>query len=214
MSTPQRTHDNNKSSVFEKLPEDLRRQLDLAIVHRIPSTFQAVWMQFELAKFGVSFSALYRYARRLRDRVNLAEAAELAAEDDANANETIQKLLSRRLLELLLHTGGADCTKEIAALTSGLRKGAKTALDVTRLMLDDRRVTEESQMARARLDLERENLRLKTQALEWARKLRARPDESPPLRLACSHDADNAAAPARQLDDETTTKTREGSTGR
>jgi hypothetical protein len=96
MVTTHRTHDNNQSSLFDKLPPDLRHQLDLAIVHRIPPTFKDVWMQFELAKFGVSYSALYRYARRLRDRVNLAEIADLAAENDGDTGDSVQKLLTRR----------------------------------------------------------------------------------------------------------------------
>lgn len=194
MATPHRTHDNNQSSLFDKLPPDLRHQLDLAIIHRIPPTFKDVWMQFELAKFGVSYSALYRYARRLRDRANLAEIADLAAENDGDTHESVQKLLSRRLVELLLHTGGADCTKEIAAITSALRKGVKTAVDLRRLSLDEVRRVEEARAVRERLDLDRDHLHLKAQALDAARKIRTRPEESSPLRLACSDDAANRPA--------------------
>ncbi|HKQ48152.1 MAG TPA: hypothetical protein VJZ71_08800 [Phycisphaerae bacterium] len=198
MATPQKTHENNKSSVFEKIPPDVRRQLDLAIIHRTPPTFQSVWMQFELAQYGVSFSALYRYARRLRDRVNLAEAADLVAENDGDTHETIQKLLSRRLLELLLNTGGADCTKEIAALTSAHRRGAKTAVDLRRVALDECRRVEDARVVRERLDLDRDHFRLKREALEWMQKLRTRPDAAQPLRLACSEDSqDSANDPAR-----------------
>lgn len=169
MSNKQRTHDNTQSSLFDKLPEELRRRLDLAIVHRIPPTFKDVWMQFELAKFGVSFSALYRYARRLRDRLNIAEALLLTDDDQPDIDAAIQKLLSRRVLELLLHTGGASCAQEIAALVSAGRKGAKTVHDVRRLELD------------------REHLRLKSEALELSRRaLENRPAKV--LRLAQSED--------------------------
>ena len=173
MDKPHRTHDNNHSSLFDKLPEELRRRLDLAIYHRIPPTFKDVWMQFELSKLGVSYSALYRYARRLRDRLNVAEAVFLADDDKADVDAAIQKLISRRLLELLLHTGGASCAKEIAALTSAQRKGAKTDLD------------------RHCLELDREHLRLKAEALEIARQRSMRLFKNAgeaPLRLACSED--------------------------
>jgi hypothetical protein len=174
--------DNGRSSLFDKLPEELRRRLDLAIFHRIPPTLKDLWMQFELSKFGVSYSALYRYARRLRDRLNVAEAVLLADGDEADVDAAIQKLLSRRLLELLLHTGGASCAKEIAALTSAQRKGVRTAVDLRRLEHD------------------REYLHLKSEALALARRaLESRLAHATPLRLACSNDlaeSASAAAPA------------------
>jgi len=174
-----RQQDNNRSSIFDKLPEDLRRQLDLAIVHRIPPTFKDVWMQFELAKFGVSYSALYRYARRLRDRLNIAEAVLLSDDDGAEVDAAIQKLLARRLLELLLHTGGASCAKEIAAITAAQRKGAQTTVDLRRLEHD------------------RVYLRLKSESLEIARRaLESRLAHATPLRLACSNDRPDDASPA------------------
>lgn len=178
MSIDAREQENNRSSLFDKLPDDLRRRLDLAIVHRIPPTFKAVWMQFELAKFGVSFSALYRYARRLRDRINLAEAVLIADDDQPDIDAAIQKLLSRRVLELLMHTGAADCAREIAALVSASRKGARTAHDLCRLELD------------------REHLRLKSEALDLSRRaLENRPAKA--LRLArTEHDTQPEAKSA------------------
>ena len=178
--------DNCRSSVFEKLPEDLRRAVNVAIIEHCPPNFRAIWMQFELAKFGVSYYSLDRYARRLRDRVNLAEAAGLAAEDDAGLDDAIQKLAARRLFELLLNTDGAELTREIAALASTHRKLARTAFD-------DRQLAEQSQRARHRLELDREHLRLKAQALEWARMAHTRrlPQDARTFRMACSDDAGN-----------------------
>jgi hypothetical protein len=178
--------DNCRSALFEKLPPDLRRAVNVAIIEHCPPNFRAIWMQFELGKFGVSYYSLYRYARRLRDRVNLSEAAGLAVEEDPGLDEAIQKLAARRLFELLLNTDGAELNKEIAALLTAHGRSVKTKLH-------ERRIAEESHRARARLDLDRDHLRLKTQALEWAREARARPDESPPLRLACSEDAQPSA---------------------
>ena len=202
--------DNCRSSVFEKLPPDLRRAVNVAIIEHCPPNFRAIWMQFELGKFGVSYYALYRYARRLRDRVNLVEAAGLAAEDDPGLDGAIRKLADRRLFELLLNTDGAELNKEIAALLASHDRSVRTKLH-------DRRLAEESHRARARLDHDRDHLRLKAEALEVMRQrhlrlLKEGPDRSPPapqslnpsvpqsldlappLRLACSNDRAEADA--------------------
>ena len=189
--------DNTRSSLFERLPPDLRRALDVAIAERVPPTFRAVWMQFELAKFGVSFTAFYRYARRLRDRVNLIEAAELAGEDDADIDAVLKKLAGRRALDLLLHSKGADCLKEIAALVGANAQVAWLEVAKRRLALNHDRLAEEAHLSRARLEHDREQLRLKAEALELARRtLESRLAHTPPLRLACSNDdvTDRSAA--------------------
>ena len=188
--------DNTRSSLFERLPPDLRRALDVAIAERVPPTFRAVWMQFELAKFGVSFTAFYRYARRLRDRVNLVEAAELAREEDAEIDAVLKKLAGRRALDLLLHSKGSDCLKEIAALVGTHSQGAWLEIAKRRLALNHDRLAEESHLGRARLEHDREQLRLKAEALELARRaLENRLAQAQPLRLACSNDdADDANA--------------------
>ena len=157
-----RQWDNSRSSVFEKLSPDLRRAVDVAIIEHCPSSFQAIWMQFELGKFGVSFYSLYRYARRLRERVNLAEAAGLAAEDDPALDQAIEKLATRRLFQLLLETDGADLNKEITALLAAHSRSTKTKLQ-------DRRLADRSRLDWARLDHDREQLRLKSQLLQSAR---------------------------------------------
>lgn len=158
------------SSLFEKLPPDLRRAVDIAIAEHVPPTFQAVWMQFELAKFGVSFSSFYRYARRLRERVNLVEAAALAAEDDADVDAVLRKLTGRRALDLLLHTQSSECLKEITALVSAHAQAAWLDIADRRLALNRRRLDEDSNMARARLELDRDHVRLKSEALQLSRR--------------------------------------------
>ena len=161
--------DNGRSSLFEKLPEAVRRAVDVAIAEHNPPTFRAVWMQFELGQYGVSFTAFYRYARRLRERVNLVEAATLAAEDDADVDAVLKKLTGRRVLDLLLHTNSSECLKEIAALVTAHSKAAWLDVADRRIALADRRFAEESLVARARLEHDREQLRLKAEFLEMAR---------------------------------------------
>lgn len=162
MSTAEQKQDNSRTAVFEKLPPELRRAVNVAIIEQAPPNFRALWMQFELGKYGVRYHSLYRYARRLRDRVNLAEAAALATEDDADIDGAIQKLASRRLLELLLNTDGADLNWEVSALPAAHQQRERIALS-------SRRLEEHARLARARLEHDREQLRLKSELLRSAR---------------------------------------------
>ena len=55
-----------RSTLYEKLPAELRRDLDAAIVNRDLPKYRDLYTTFDLARYGVSFSAVFRYARRLR----------------------------------------------------------------------------------------------------------------------------------------------------
>ena len=57
---------DSKSSLFEKVPPDLRRQVNQALIDRDPHTYQGVFDKFNLAAFGVSFTAFYNYGKRIR----------------------------------------------------------------------------------------------------------------------------------------------------
>ncbi len=189
--------ESGRSSLFAKLPPDLRRAVDIAIAEHVPPTFRAVWMQFELAKFGVTFSSFYRYARRLRERVNLLEAAALAGENDADVDAVLKKLTGRRALDLLLHSHGSECLKEIAALVSAHSQTAWLDIAERRMALENRRLAEESNAARARLELDREQLRLKAEFLQSTRSLRSPSQDAEPLRLARLDEADAEALTAK-----------------
>ncbi|HKQ49022.1 MAG TPA: hypothetical protein VJZ71_13210 [Phycisphaerae bacterium] len=191
--------ENTRSSLFEKIPPDLRHALDVAIAEHVPPTFRAVWMQFELAKFGVSFAAFYRYARRVRERVNLVEAASLAGEDDADVDAVLKKLTGRRALDLLLHTNSSECLKEIATLVSAHSQAAWLDIAERRIALGRRRLDEESDVARARLELDREQLRLKSQLLQSARSVRPLSKDAEPLRLAKLDEPDADVATAKPV---------------
>src|ERR1051325_4432264 len=88
-----RQWENTRSSLFEKLTPDLRRALDVAIIERDPPTLAAIWMEHKLADHGISYSAFYRYARRLRDRATLAEIADLSTDDGLDLENPIRRLL-------------------------------------------------------------------------------------------------------------------------
>src|SRR5206468_5649265 len=152
--------DNGRSSILEKVPADLRRKVDIAVVERVPPTYAGVWTEFKLGELGVSYIAFYRYARRLRDRANLAEIAQLTA-DDADLDTPIRKLVSRQCLEVLLNRDDL-APQDIAAIASALRHAGQAALQ-------DRTLTENSRLAWARLEHDRAELRLKSHHLPAVR---------------------------------------------
>src|SRR5262245_54281203 len=140
-------HDGGQSSLFEKLSPDQRRAVDVAIVERIPPTYAAVWMDHQLGEKGITYSAFYRYARRLRDRANVAELAECTAHAPAELTEPTRRLLSRRILDALLTDEIAP--EEITRLMSALRQADRS-------ILQDRALAEKSRIDWARLEHLRE----------------------------------------------------------
>jgi len=93
----------SRSSVFAKLPADFRLELHHAIIDREPPTYRALYFKFNLADHGVSFTAFYRYARRLRHQADLLDLADLAVPENADVPAAIHTLMSHRLLDSLLH---------------------------------------------------------------------------------------------------------------
>jgi hypothetical protein len=124
-----RNEHGHPSSILAKVPPDLRRQIDIAIVERAPPTYQAVWMTFNLADHGVSYMAFYRYARRLRDRANLAELAALGPHDEDDVTNLLPKLIGRELVEELLNNDVPD-SREIATPINAHRQALKNVLQI------------------------------------------------------------------------------------
>jgi hypothetical protein len=91
----------SRSTIFEKLPTDLRRRLDQAIIDRDPPSYRALHAKFGLSAHGVSFTALYRYARRLRAQADLLHVAHLALPDAPDVAQSLPTLLAYRLLDAL-----------------------------------------------------------------------------------------------------------------
>jgi hypothetical protein len=92
---------DSRSTLFEKLPPDLRRRLDQAIIDHDPPRYRALHAKFNLAAHGVSFTALYRYARRLRLQADMLHVASLALPDSPDVAESLPTLLAYRLLDAL-----------------------------------------------------------------------------------------------------------------
>ena len=91
----------SRSSLFEKLPADLRRRLDQAIIDRDPASYRELHAKFDLAGHEVSFTALYRYARRLRAQADLLSLAELTLPDSPDLAAGVPTLFAYRLLDAL-----------------------------------------------------------------------------------------------------------------
>lgn len=157
MAEPQRQHENNRSSIFEKVPPTLRDEVDLAIIRRSPPTFAAAYQEHQLWNYGVSYTAFYRYARRLRDQANLASMADLtsAAAENGQIEDSIRALLARQVFDTLLNDGASP--RDLASLLSSLR-------GLTRAALLDRMQNENSRLAWARLEHEKTQFRLKAES--------------------------------------------------
>jgi hypothetical protein len=92
-------HLPTQSSLFAKLTPDLRRQIDKAIADHTPPTYRAIFDHFKLADRGVSFTAFYYYARRIRASASLLQMADLAGPDDATLGNVLPQLIGSRLLD-------------------------------------------------------------------------------------------------------------------
>jgi hypothetical protein len=112
-------HRDNTSSIHEKLDADTLSTLEHAVVNRTPPTFTACYEKFGLAESGLSYSAFYRYARRLRDAARLTHVAELKGEDAVSATAAIPHLVANQLVDAL--TVENPSSRTVARLASAYR---------------------------------------------------------------------------------------------
>src|SRR5262245_3726793 len=94
---------NSRSSIYEKTTADERRKYDRAIVNRDPPTYRGVFEKFRLAEKGISFTAFYNYARRIRAAAQNHNLAELVAPAQRDLNQALPRLLGERLMDMLLY---------------------------------------------------------------------------------------------------------------
>jgi len=120
----------SRSSLLAKLPADLRLKLHQAIIDRDPPTYRALFCKFNLTGHGISFTAFYRYARRLRHQADLLDLAQLALPEDADVPAAIHNLISHRLLESLLHDDPSP--RALHRLTEAYRIATATLLNLQR----------------------------------------------------------------------------------
>jgi hypothetical protein len=86
----------SRSTVFEKLSPVFR--LDQALIDRQPPAYRAVYDQFDLGAHGISYTAFYNYARRVRTQSAILELAQHVSPDAPQSHEILPEILSQRLL--------------------------------------------------------------------------------------------------------------------
>jgi len=129
----QQTTDNcGKSSIFKKLSPSLRSQLDRSIVERDPPTYREIFALFQLPEMGVSFTAFYRYARRIRLEVEFIHNAALAFPDDLNVHTILPDLVAARLLEIINDPDNPPRSTTILQLTQAHKNATQTLLALRR----------------------------------------------------------------------------------
>ena len=98
-SPPQLHEIDSHSSVLEKVPADLRQKVDRAVIDRDPPTYRALFKKFDLAERGVSLTAFFYYARRLRAQAELIQLAQLALPEGDDIAEALPRILAHRLFD-------------------------------------------------------------------------------------------------------------------
>jgi hypothetical protein len=96
---PHVTPIDSKSSMFAKTDPVLRRRIDRALVERQPATYKGVYEEFRLHSLGISFTAFYTYASRLRANAASMGLAEVALPEGTAVSDMLPELLGNRLFE-------------------------------------------------------------------------------------------------------------------
>jgi hypothetical protein len=155
------TLDNCRSSIVEKLSPELRHQIDVAILENLCPTLQGLWLHFELGKQGVTYIAFYRYARRVRDRANMAELSDRAAEQTGDLDEKLQTLITSKVLDRFLNDDDIE-PRDFKRLVSTLRL-------LARISAEKKKLGDDSRLAWARLDLDNKTHQLNADKLQLFR---------------------------------------------
>jgi hypothetical protein len=92
---------DSQSSLFKKADAALRAKLVEALISKNPWTYHDCFRHFELDRLGISFTAFYYWARRVR---RSAARIEMARSRDAEHNpvELVPRVLAFRLLDASL----------------------------------------------------------------------------------------------------------------
>jgi hypothetical protein len=183
------TLDNCRSSIIEKLSPDLRHQIDVAILENLCPTLQGLWLHFELGKQGVTYIAFYRYARRIRDRANMAELSDRAAEQTGDLDEKLQTLITSKVLDKFLNDDNIE-PRDFKRLVSTLRL-------LARISTEKKKLGEDSRLAWARLEMDNKTHQLNAEKLQLFRQRFLEPSE--PLNLPIDQPVNERAHPGPHL---------------
>jgi hypothetical protein len=99
-----------RSSIFDKTTPELRRKLDRAILNYDPAGYLAIFKKYDLPAHGVSYTAFYCYARKLRSRDSVRQLFDPTAPEDDGLVEALPRLIAQFLVEQIMANdqAGAD----------------------------------------------------------------------------------------------------------
>ncbi|HKQ49300.1 MAG TPA: hypothetical protein VJZ71_14610 [Phycisphaerae bacterium] len=92
---------DSKSSLFKKADAELRAKLVEALIRKNPWTYHDCFQHFELDRLGISFTAFYYWARRVRRSAALIEMAR-SCDAEQDPVELVPRVLAFRLLDASL----------------------------------------------------------------------------------------------------------------
>ncbi len=90
----------NLSTIFDRLHPAYRRGLDRAIIERDPPALADVYGCFHCRSNGISRSAFYRYAARLRARAAVQESIEIARAAGRDPADELGAILDAEFLRI------------------------------------------------------------------------------------------------------------------
>jgi hypothetical protein len=90
------------STIFDKIDEKQRQEIDTAIIKRRPRTLVGIYDKFKLAKAGVAYFVFYRYARKVRDEANKTAILDATLADEIDVPAALAKMISRQCLDAVV----------------------------------------------------------------------------------------------------------------
>jgi len=135
---------DSRSSLMVKAHPAIRRRLVDAIIRREPHTYRAVFERFRLDDLGISFTAFYYWARKVRRSAALTELARSCADEEDPADLVI-KVLAQRLLDASLDEDISINT--LTHLTRAYRMASSVQLARRRLQINARTVAHKQRNA-------------------------------------------------------------------
>jgi len=128
----QKTDNPIRNSILKKLSPSLRRQLDRSIADRDPPTYRETFALFQLAEQGISYSAFYRYARKVRLEIEFIHTAAIAFPDGRSIHAILPNLIAARLLEIINDPDNPPKSEVILRLTRAHRAATQTLIAIQR----------------------------------------------------------------------------------
>ena len=120
----------SRSSIFGKLPGDILRQVDQAIVNRDHTAYREIYAEHNLPDHNVSFSAFYNYARRLRAQADMLYLAESALPDMPNLVSSLPSFFALRVLDAV--NDETSTHQQLHSLIDSFRIAANTRIALER----------------------------------------------------------------------------------